>query len=58
MNAQEKKEYALALKIGRKRFGTPCHHEIVEQGQCCQCLRKVYQPETKYPLKNDDNGIS
>lgn len=38
---EAEKEYFLALEIGKKRFGSPCKHEEVENGVCCNCLRKV-----------------
>lgn len=36
-------QYALALRIGNKRFGSECNHENVKNGHCANCLRKVVQ---------------
>ena len=36
-----KDEYELALKIGKERFGSECKHEVVKNGRCKKCLRKV-----------------
>jgi hypothetical protein len=40
-NPTFKEEYALALKEGKKRFGSSCKHNKVKNGRCVQCLRKV-----------------
>lgn len=34
-------EYGLALRIGKKRFGSECKHEVIKNGYCQNCLRKV-----------------
>jgi hypothetical protein len=34
-------EYELALRIGKKRFGSECKHEVIKNGYCQNCLRKV-----------------
>jgi hypothetical protein len=41
MTPEEKREYELALRVGKKRFGSPCKHENVKNGICTNCLRKV-----------------
>lgn len=41
MTPEEKREYQLALKIGKERFGSPCDHAEVKKGICCKCLRRV-----------------
>lgn len=41
MTEQEKKLYELALKEGKKRFGSICPHTFIKNGRCTQCLRKV-----------------
>jgi len=41
LTEEDKKEYALALKQGKKRFGSPCSHEKVRNGKCLHCFRKV-----------------
>jgi len=33
--------YHIALKEGKRRFGSPCRHEEVKNGHCTRCLRKV-----------------
>ena len=35
------REYELALKEGKKRFGSPCKHTDFKNGICMRCLRKV-----------------
>lgn len=42
-----KKQYELARRIGERRFGSPCKHELVKNGQCQRCLRKVYTGKQK-----------
>jgi len=37
----DKKEYELALRQAKKRFGSDCEHADVKNGVCCNCLRKV-----------------
>ncbi len=54
MNAQDRKEYELALKIGKQRFGSPCPHNTIKNGHCVRCLRKVYQLGSKQALKMPD----
>jgi len=34
-------EYELALKTGKRRFGSFCKHENVKNGICKDCLRTV-----------------
>lgn len=34
-------EYALAKRIGDKKYGSECTHEQVKSGHCLNCLRKV-----------------
>lgn len=41
MTEKEKREYELALKIGKGRFGSPCTHTKTKNGYCLNCLRKV-----------------
>lgn len=41
MNETERKLYELALREGKKRFGSPCDHEKTKNGTCENCLRKV-----------------
>ena len=41
MTPEEEQKYELALKIGKKRFGSPCDHREVKKGVCCNCLRRV-----------------
>lgn len=41
MTEQEKKEYELALKQGKRRFGSPCEHKKVKNGKCLNCFRTV-----------------
>ena len=41
MTPEDKKLYELALKRGKKRFGSPCQHTHIENGICQNCLRKV-----------------
>lgn len=41
MNEREKREYELALRIGKKRFGLPCEHRKVKNGYCMNCLRRL-----------------
>jgi hypothetical protein len=36
-----RQQYALARRIGDKRFGSACTHKDVKGGHCTQCLRKV-----------------
>ena len=38
--------YELALKDGKKRFGSPCDHKKTKGGRCLNCRRKVI---TKLP---------
>ncbi len=33
MDAQDREEYELALKIGKRRFGSSCPHEKVKNGR-------------------------
>ena len=37
----ERDEYELALRIGERRFGSPCKHESTKDGKCSNCCRKV-----------------
>jgi hypothetical protein len=41
LTEQDKKEYALALKQGKKRFGSLCSHKKVKNGKCLHCFRTV-----------------
>jgi hypothetical protein len=41
MTPEEKREYELAIKIGKKRFGSPCDHEYVKNSVCLNCLSRV-----------------
>ena len=41
MTDRERREYELALKVGKKRFGSNRKHETVKNGHCVSCLRKV-----------------
>ena len=41
LTEQDKKEYELALKQGKKRFGSSCPHTKVRNGKCLNCFRKV-----------------
>lgn len=41
MTDKEREEYELALRTGRKRFGSACLHERVKGGHCIKCRRKV-----------------
>ena len=41
MTMQEKQEYELALKIGKKQFGSFCEHKKIKSGKCLNCFRKV-----------------
>lgn len=41
MTEKEKKLYELALKEGKRRFGSECKHKKVKNGRCLDCLRKV-----------------
>ncbi len=41
MTEQERKEYELALKQFKKRFGSACEHRVIKRGICANCLRKV-----------------
>lgn len=43
MDSKFKKEYELALKEGKKRFGSPCKHTQNHNGVCLNCLRKTYK---------------
>ncbi len=38
---REKQEYELALKEGKRRFGSECRHRETKKGYCVKCLRKV-----------------
>jgi len=38
---EDKKEYELALRQGKKRFGSLCFHAKVQNGKCLHCFRKV-----------------
>lgn len=38
---REKVLYELALKQGERRFGSLCKHEVVKNGRCVNCLRRV-----------------
>ena len=33
--------YELMHKQGEKRFGAECKHEVIKNGRCTNCLRKV-----------------
>ncbi len=55
MNKQERKEYEIALRIGKKRFGSPCQHNKVKNGICCNCLRKVVTLDQNNKRMNDEN---
>lgn len=35
------REYELALRIGKKRFGSPCSHEHIRNDHRVNCLRKI-----------------
>ena len=37
----DKEEYKLALRVGKKRFGSSCQHKVTRNGVCVSCLRKV-----------------
>ena len=41
MSETDRKLYELALREGKKRFGSPCKHEKTKGGRCKNCLRKV-----------------
>lgn len=41
MTDKERQEYELALKEGKRRFGSECKHETVRKGYCLKCLRRV-----------------
>ena len=41
MTKEEKQLYELALKEGKRRFGSLCKHEKVKNGYCTKCLRKI-----------------
>jgi len=41
MTEKERQEYALALRVGNRRFGTKCNHEKTRNGVCTNCLRKI-----------------
>lgn len=36
-----RREYELALQIGKRLFASPCDHKNVKNGYCENCLRKV-----------------
>jgi len=36
-----RREYELALKVGKEIFGSECKHTKVRNGRCVHCLRKV-----------------
>lgn len=41
LDDQFRKEYELAEKDGKKKFGSACKHTNIRQGRCLDCLRKV-----------------
>jgi len=41
MTKRERQEYELALKIGKRKFGSECKHERVKSSYCIKCLRQV-----------------
>jgi hypothetical protein len=41
------REYELALKIGKARFGSECKHEVIKNGHCVNCLRRIYILKTR-----------
>ena len=41
MTETDRKEYELALKQAKKRFGSNCEHKTTRGGVCINCLRKV-----------------
>jgi hypothetical protein len=41
LTERDKKEYELALKQGKERYGSKCDHEKVKNGKCIKCFRKV-----------------
>ena len=38
---QAKREYELALRTGRQRFGRPCTHSKTRNGCCVLCMRNI-----------------
>lgn len=43
--------YALALKTGKKRFGSKCKHEQIREGRCLNCKRKVKHIKFRATIK-------
>lgn len=41
MTDRERQEYKLALKEGKKQFGSECKHKRVKNGYCINCWRRV-----------------
>ena len=41
MTEREKLEYELALRVGKKRFGSQCEHVHTKGKICANCLRKT-----------------
>ena len=40
-NYTDKELYELMDKQGKERFGSECKHQVVKNGRCTNCLRKV-----------------
>jgi hypothetical protein len=34
-------QYDLAIRSGKRRFGSDCRHERVKDSRCMNCLRKM-----------------
>ena len=41
MDKRERELYELALRVGKRRYGTLCKHEKVKNGYCVKCQRRV-----------------
>lgn len=52
MNQHDRKLYEMALRRGNERFARPCTHEVVKNGHCANCWRRVFS------RKSEQCGIS